>query len=328
MNILDNIFSNKSYSTPFITLIIVFIVFVTYYFCIKCNTFTFKGGSMNDNSELTSMVKNGLLTDKQKMNELKEKIKKAQIKVKKYNTIYNNLLTNLSSNEEEIQSAEIDLEEVKNNLSLAETNLALKNSMIILKNNKNPKKIEHLEFNVALNKSKQYNIQTIISLHKTKQLRKNTLVSPKDILLKTELLKSIDDSLKYSQQAYIKAKHVYTLCIGSTNPNIVKYKNDLSNSKNIAKDLEDNITNIKNRIEEKYKLQDSIKEKLQIQKTTTANKIIYDQQIPTNTPTVDNNQTKKIIEDTINEQQTNTSEQNVNSQNTTILDTISNIFNF
>ena len=77
--------------------------------------------------------------------------------------------------------------------------------MIILKNNKNPKKNELLEFNVALNKSKQYNIQTIISLHKTKQLRKNTLVSPKDILLKTELLKSIDDSLKYSQQAYIKA---------------------------------------------------------------------------------------------------------------------------
>ena len=76
--------------------------------------------------------------------------------------------------------------------------------MIILKNNKNPKKNELLEFNVLLNKSKQYNIQTIISLHKTKQLRKNTLVSPKDILLKTELLKSIDDSLKYSQQAYIK----------------------------------------------------------------------------------------------------------------------------
>ena len=31
---------------------------------------------MNDNSELTAMVKNGLLTDEQKMNELKEKIKK------------------------------------------------------------------------------------------------------------------------------------------------------------------------------------------------------------------------------------------------------------
>ena len=299
MNILgDIIISNKSYSLSCITLIIIiFIVFITYYFTFtNCNKF--KGGSINTD-DLANMVKNGLLTDEQKMNELKNKITKAQIKVKKYNTIYNNLLTNLSSSEDDIKDAEIDLDDAKNHLSLSEINLSLKNSMIILKKNKNPKKNFLLEFNVALNKSKQYNIQTIILLHKTKQLRNNTLISPKDILLKTELLKSIDDSIKIAKESYIKAKYVYTLCIGSTDPNIIKYKNDLSNAKNIAKDLEDNIINIKKRITEKYKLQDSIKEKLQIQKTTTANQIIYGQKIPSTTSETNNNQTKKIIDEII-----------------------------
>ena len=74
------------------------------------------------------MVNNGVLTDDQKMSELEENIKKSQLKVKKFNNIYNNLLTNLSSNEEEIESAEADLEEAKNILSLAEINLTLKNN--------------------------------------------------------------------------------------------------------------------------------------------------------------------------------------------------------
>ena len=197
--------------------------------------------------------------------------------------------------------------------------------MIILKKNKNPKKNFLLEFNVALNKSKQYNIQTIILLHKTKQLRNNTLISPKDILLKTELLKSIDDSIKIANESYNKAKYVYTLCIGSTDPNIIKYKNDLSNAKNIAKDLEDNIINIKKRITEKYKLQDSIKEKLQIQKTTTANQIIYGQKIPSTTSETNNNQTKKIIDETIEEQKRNNVEDNTD---VTLIDKITDIFNF
>ena len=47
--------------------------------------------------------------------------------------------------------------------------------------------------------------------------------------------------------------------VGSSDPEIINIKPDLNSSKNIAKDLEDNIINIKTRIDEKYKLQDSVK---------------------------------------------------------------------
>ena len=323
---------NKPISILFLTICsISLIIFLTCYFTsIECNSFT--GGSIDDNPKLTAMVNNGVLTDDQKMSELEENIKKSQLKVKKFNNIYNNLLTNLSSNEEEIESAEADLEEAKNILSLAEINLTLKNSLILLKKNKNPKKLPLLEFNVALNRSKQYNIQTIISFQKTKQLRKNTLKSPKDTFFKTELFNSLEESIKYAQQSHIKAKKVYTLCIGSSDPEIIKYKADLNSSKNLAKNLEDNIINIKNRLEEKYKLQDSIKEKLLIQKTTTDNKISFDKQFPTEQSAPENIKQENLVKTpevtTIN----NTTEQqppkDEKQDDSTIIDTISNLFNF
>ena len=324
--------NNKMISILFLTIcsISIIIFFTCYFTSIKCNHFT--GGSLDDNPKLNAMVNNGVLTDDQKMSELEENIKKAQLKVKKFNNIYNNLLTNLSSNEEEIESAEADLEEAKNLLSLAEINLTLKNSLILLKKNKNPKKLPLLEFNVALNRSKQYNIQTIISFQKTKQLRKNTLKSPKDSFFKTELLNSLEESIKYAQQSHIKAKKVYTLCIASSDPEIIKYKADLNSSKNLSKNLEDNIINIKNRLEEKYKLQDSIKQKLLIQKTTTENKIAFDKQFPTEKSTEENiTQEDKVktqnvtTTNTIKEKQISTDEKQNDS---TIIDTISNLFNF
>ena len=256
-----------------------------------------------------------------------------EIKVTKYNNIYNNLLTNLSSNEEEIDNAERDLEDAKNNLILSEINLALKNSLILLKKNKNPNKLPLLEFNVALNRSKQYNIQSIISFHKTKQLKKNTLTAPKDSFFKTELLNSLKETVEYAKQSHIKAKNVYILCIGSSDPEIIKYKADLNSSKNIAKDLEDNIINIKNKINEKYKLQDSIKNKLLIEKTKTDKKISYEEQITNAEQNTDSLQEKKstiILEETKKDNNEETKEENKeeDKKETGILDTISNLLNF
>ncbi|MBM72012.1 MAG: hypothetical protein CL847_04425 [Crocinitomicaceae bacterium] len=302
-----------------------FILFLTCYFNFE-NYKKIHGGSISDNPKLNAMINNGILTDEQKMKELEENIKKSQLKVKKHNNIYNNLLTNLTSTEDEIENAEANLEDAKNNLSLAEINLYLKNSLILLKKNKNPKKKSLLEFNVALNRSKQYNIQTIISLHKTKQLRKNTLKSPSDTFFKTELLNSIEESVQYAQQSHIKAKEVYTLCISTDNPEIIKYKADLNNSKNLAKNLEDNIINIKNRIAEKYKLQDSIKNKLLIQKKTTDNKVLYESQIPSKKLQESEQPiTKTIIE---SEEKVIPKPVEKKKENNTVLDTITNLFNF
>lgn len=321
--------NNKTISILFLAMCCIsLIIFLTYYFTsIECNSLT--GGSLDDNPKLIAMVNNGVLTDDQKMSELEENIKKTQLKVKKFNNIYNNLLTNLSSKEEEIESAEADLEEAKNILSLAEINLTLKNSLILLKKNKNPNKLPLLEFNVELNRSKQYNIQTIISFQKTKQLRKNTLKSPKDTFFKTELINSLEESIKYAQQSHIKAKKVYTLCIGTSDPEIIKYKADLNSSKNLSKNLEDNIINIKNRLEEKYNLQDSIKEKLLIQKTTTDNKISFDKQFPIEQSTPAENTQEELVKTqnipTSTEQQ---APKNEAQDDSTIIDTISNLFNF
>jgi len=323
MNFLNNINTIILENRIYLALFLLVIIVLTYHFNFSKHNI-FSGGSIDDNPKLNSMINNGILTDEQKMKELEETNKKAQIKVTKFNNIYNNLLTNLSSNEEEIETAEMDLADAKNHLTLSEINLALKNSLILLKKNKNPNKLPLLEFNVALNKSKQYNIQTIISFHKTKQLRKNTLKSPKDTFFKTELLNSINESIKYAQQSHIKAKKVYTLCISTTNPDIIKYKADLNNSKNLAKNLEENIINIKNRIDEKYKLQDSIKEKLLIKKNTLDNKILFDEQ-DLNTK---KDKTEKNIEEDQKVIKENISTTPPPQNNSTILDTIENLFNF
>jgi len=331
IELIKPLFKNKSYNILLILILCIFIiVFLTCYFTsYECKFL--KGGS--NNLKLEQMISNGVLTDEQKITELEETIKKMQIKVNKYNNIYNNLLTNLSSNEEEIDNAEKDLEDAKNNLLLAEINLVLKNSLVLLKKNKNPKKKELLEFNVALNTSKQYNIQSIISFHKTKQLKKNTLTAPKDSFFKTELLNSLKETVEYATQSYIKAKNVYILCIGSSNPEIIKYKADLNSSKNIAKDLKDNIINIKTRIDEKYKLQDSIKNKLLIEKTKIDKKNSYEEQITTTEQTTDSLQEKNsttTTSETTNIKSDENKEENKeeNKKETNILDTISNLLNF
>tara|TARA_B110001452_G_scaffold70349_1_gene56837 strand:+ start:677 stop:1630 length:954 start_codon:yes stop_codon:yes gene_type:complete len=277
------------------------------------------GGSIDDNEQLDKMVDNGLLTNEQKLLELKATIEKSKNIVTKNNNIYNNLLTNLSSTEEEIENAEANLDSSKNKLLLDEINLSLKNSLILLKKNKNPKKLPNLNFTIALNKSKQYNIQTIISFHRTKQLRKNTLVSPTDNFFKTELLNSIEESIKYAQQSSIKSQMVYTLCISSTEPDIIKHKADLNSGKNISKNLYDNILNIKNRIYEKYKLQDSIKDKLLKQKNNPVQSTT--QQDPTELTTQINTK-KEDIAIPSEEQIIST------KKDDTIIDTISNLFNF
>ena len=139
VELIKPLFKNKSYSILLILILCIFIiVFLTCYFTsYECNFL--KGGS-NNNTKLEQMISNGVLTDEQKITELQETIKKMEIKVTKYNNIYNNLLTNLSSNEEEIDNAERDLEDAKNNLLLAEINLVLKNSLVLLKKNKIQKK--------------------------------------------------------------------------------------------------------------------------------------------------------------------------------------------
>lgn len=279
------------------------------------------GGSVDDNPILSKMVNNGVLTDEQKISELKETIKRTYNIVNKNNNIYNNLLTNLSSKEEDIENAESNLEESKNKLLLVEINLSLKNSLILLKKNKNPTKIPYLEFNIALNKSKQYNIQTIISFHKTKQLRKNTLVFPTDNFFKTELLSSLEESVKYAQQSSSKSQLAYTLCISSNEPDIIKYKADLNSGKNISKNLQDNIINIKNRIYEKYKLQDSIKDKLLKQKNNPIQSVTQ----PSTTETITQPNPNKSTDNPVIPTEPIVES---NEEDVTIIDTISNLFNF
>lgn len=278
----------QEYSTTIkitsILFLIIITVFITYYFTnSSCNNLI--GGNKktttttkkdkpiinsNLNPELTKMVSNGNLNDQQKLNELKQNKNKLQQILTKNNNIYNNILSNLSSTEDEIHTAELNLEDAKNNLSLAEINIILKNSLITQsKNINNPKTKEFDTFNVALNTAKQYNIQSIISISKTRKLRKNTLTSPKDSFFKKELLKSLKTSINDAKLSFIKANEVYLLCISSSNPEITKHKSDLTNSKNIARDIEVNIININKQITEKYNLEDSIKKKLQIKQTTT-----------------------------------------------------------
>ena len=326
IDLIKPLFKNKTHSSILILICCIFIMlFITYYFTsYECNILY---GGNNNNSNLDKMINNGVLSNEQKVSELEENIKKMQIKVNKYNNIYNNLLTNLSSNEQEIESAERDLDDAKNNLLLAEINLVLKNSLILLKKNKNPKKNELLEFNVAINKSKQYNIQSIMSFQKTKQLKKNTLLAPKDSFFKTELLDSLKQTVEYAKESHIKAKNVYILCISSSNPEIIKYKADLNSSKNITKDLEDNINNIKNRIDEKYNLQNSIKNKLLIEKTKLDKKFLHDEQLNTNTESTNQLPDQDSITKTSETTSTNMSSEQDN-QETNILDTIGNLLNF
>ena len=214
------------------------------------------------NKLLEEMVANGDFTDEQKLNQLNEKKNNNKDIVKKKNNIYNNLLINLSVTDEDIEMAELNLEDAKNNLNLSEINYSLKKSMIDKKTNNDMDKNELHEFYVILNKSKQYNIQSIISMNKLRKLRKNTLISPNDSFFKSELLKTLKETMEYTKHAHKKTKDVYTISISSSNLEIIKYKSDLGNAKTLAKNLEENIININKRISEKYKLEKTIKKQI------------------------------------------------------------------
>jgi len=228
----------------------------------------------NSIKELNNMIINNNLTDNQKLEQLKDTKTKLEDDVKKNTNIYNNLLTNLSTTDDEIENAELDLEDTKNKLSLAEINLSLKESLINQSKNKKMSKNELMEFYVKLNQSKQYNLQLIILMSKIRKLRKNTIVSPNDSYFKNELMKQLENSIDFAKINYSKTEELYKLIISSSNRTINNYKSDISNSKNIAKELKENLETIKNRYDNKEKLNKEIKDKLSMKKEPEVKKLI------------------------------------------------------
>jgi len=239
-------------------------------------------GGANENTivkELETMIKNKDLTDNQKLEKLKSDKVKLEDDVKKKTNIYNNLLTNLSSTDDEIEMAELDLEDTKNKLMLTEINVNLKDSLINKSKNKQMSKNELLEFYVKLNETKQYNLQLIILMSKIRKLRKNTLISPTDNFFKTELMTSLDKTLDFAKINYTKTNDLYKLVIATSNTTINNYKSDVSNSKNIAKEFKENLKSIKERYENKEKLNKEIKEKLSAKKEPEVTKIVENEEV-------------------------------------------------
>jgi hypothetical protein len=135
-------------------------------------------------------------------------------------------------------------------------------------------KNELMEFYVKLNQSKQYNLQLIILMSKIRKLRKNTIVSPNDSYFKNELMKQLENSIDFAKINYSKTEELYKLIISSSNRTINNYKSDISNSKNIAKELKENLETIKNRYDNKEKLNKEIKDKLSMKKEPEVKKLI------------------------------------------------------
>ena len=272
---------------------LIFIVILLIILLMYKKTYQFVGGNkingkntQNKFIELDKMIINTNLTDEQNVVKLNNTKEKYEDLVKKNNNIYNNLLTNLSSTNEEIETAELNLEDSKNKLSLAEINVNLKQNII---NNKNHKKkykntqnktnklitkTELLDFYVILNIVKQYNIYTIILLSKVKNLKTHTFKSPDDTTLKNQLFKLLKKTLVFSTESYNKTNNLYKQIISSNNSKINSYKSDISNSKNIAKSLMLNIKNIQNKLATKTTLDKEIIEKLSEKKQPEVDKII------------------------------------------------------
>jgi len=272
---------------------LIFIVILLIILLMYKKTYQFVGGNkingkntQNKFIELDKMIINTNLTDEQNVVKLNNTKEKYEDLVKKNNNIYNNLLTNLSSTNDEIETAELNLEDSKNKLSLAEINVNLKQNII---NNKNHKKkykntqnktnklitkTELLDFYVFLNTVKQYNIYTIILLSKVKNLKTRTFKSPDDTTLKNQLFKLLKKTLVFSTESYNKTNDLYKQIISSNNSKINSYKSDISNSKNIAKSLMLNIKNIQNKLATKTTLDKEIIEKLSEKKQPEVDKII------------------------------------------------------
>lgn len=259
-------------------LLLIFVLCLLLLFKKKCKM---TGGTTENTivKELETMIKNKDLTDNQKLEKLKSDKVTLEDDVKKKTNIYNNLLTNLSSTDDEIEMAELDLEDTKNKLMLAEINVNLKDSLINKSKNKKMSQNELLDFYVKLNETKQYNLQLIILMSKIKKLRKNTLVSPTDTFFKTELMTALDKTLKFAKINYTKTNDLYKLVIASSDTTINNYKSDLSNSKNIAKEFRENLKNIKERYENKEKLNKEIKKKLSAKKKPEVTKIVENNEV-------------------------------------------------
>ena len=211
---------------------------------------------------LEKMIISNNLTDEQVLEKLQKlKTEKEDI-VKKKQNIYNNLLTNLSATDDEIETAELNLEDAKNNLLLANINLELKSSIIVKKNNKIKEKNKLFGFYVELNRVKQYNLYTLILMSKIRKLRQNTKIAPNNKTFKTDLLNNVKNTLEFAKVSYEKTNDLYKKIISSDHPKIINYKSDMSNSKNISKELKDNLEKIKNRLINKEKMDKEIKDKL------------------------------------------------------------------
>ena len=262
---------------------IIFIVLLIFVFLLYTKSNKFIGGkkdkkTTSTSDELEDMIKNKNLTDTQKLELLKEEKTKHEDNVKKNTRMYNNLLTNLSSTDDEIDIAELNLEDSKNQLLLADINVSLKLTMINKKNNKNKSKDNLLDFYVKLNKVKQYNIYCIILMSNVRKIRKNTLVSPNDELFRTQLDASISETVDFAKKTYTKTNELYKISISTDNREINNFKSDLSNSRVLARELKENITLIQKRLNSKYKLDEEIKKKLSAKKEPEIDKITEDKE--------------------------------------------------
>jgi len=228
---------------------------------------------MIKNNDLEDMIKNNDLNDNQKLELLKNERTKYEDIVKKNTRLYNNLLTNLTSTDDEIDIAELDLEDAKNQLLLADINVNLKESIINKKNNNDKSKKNLLDFYVKLNTVKQYNIYCMILMSKVRKIRKNTIISPNDELFKTKLIDIINKTVSYTTSSYNKTNDLYKLSISTDNVEINSYKSDLSNSKILANELKDNIVNIQARLNKRIDLDKEIKKKLSEKKKPVINEI-------------------------------------------------------
>tara|TARA_B100001175_G_scaffold317380_1_gene334067 strand:- start:867 stop:1718 length:852 start_codon:yes stop_codon:yes gene_type:complete len=258
---------------------IILIILLIFLFIIFTKKSKFIGGSDDNtktnknNSDLEDMIKNNDLNDNQKLELLKNERTKYGDLVKKNTRLYNNLLTNLNSTDDEIDIAELDLEDSKNQLLLAEINVNLKESIINKKNNKDKSKNKILDFYVKLNTVKQYNIYSMILMSKVRKIRKNTIVSPNDELFKKKLIDIINKTVSYTKITYNKTNDLYKLSISTDNVEINSYKSDLSNSKILANNLNNNIINIQSRLNKKHDLDKQIKRKLSEKKKPVINEI-------------------------------------------------------
>ena len=211
---------------------------------------------------LENMIKNDNLSDVQILEKLRDLKKENTNIVKAKENIYNNILTNLSSTDNEIETAELNLEDAKNNLLLASINLELKSSIIKKNMNRIKEKNKLYDFYVELNTVKQYNLYTLILMSNIKKLRQYVKISPNSEKFKKDLLTNTKSTAEFANEAYIKTDNLYKKIISSDHPKIISYKSDLSNSKNIAKELKNNIEIINNRLKSQAILDKSIKDKL------------------------------------------------------------------